>query len=84
MVDKTDNAHNDEVALSATEASLYRREAGEKEEESARGTMEREKREEGPCHIMCGSLAGFVACLWFWLNQATIWTLLKGVVKMIV
>ena len=46
--------------------------------------MEREKREEGLCHIMCGSLAGFVACLWFWLNQATIWTLLKGVVKMIV
>ena len=32
---------------------------------------------------MCGSLAGF-AVLWFWLNQATIWTLFKAVVKIIV
>ena len=74
-----DNAHNDEVA-----PQLSPPQRPQKEEESARGTMKREKREEGLCHIMCGSLAGFVACLWFWLNQATIWTLLKGVVKMIV
>ena len=49
--------------VSATEASLCRREAGEKEKESARGTMGRGKREEMPrpyngrfsCSI-CGSV----------------------------
>ena len=47
-----DNAHNDEAApqrsLSATEASLCYREAGEKKEGNPRGTMGKEKREERP------------------------------------
>ena len=41
------------------------------------------ERKRGLCHITCGSLAGF-AVLWFWLNEATIWTVLKAVVKIIV
>ena len=38
----------------------------------------REKRD--LCHIMCGSLAGF-AVLLFWLNQPTVWTLLRAALK---
>ena len=51
------------VTLSSAEASLYCGEAGEKEKESARGTMGRGKREERPLPYnvrfsgqICGSL----------------------------
>ena len=78
-----DNAHNDEAApqLSPPQRPLCIGGRLGRKKKKARG---HDERGEGLCHIMCGSLAGFVACLWFWLNQATIWTLLKGVVKMIV
>ena len=75
-----DNAHNDEVTpqLSPPQRPLCiagRLGRKKKKARRARGKGKREKR--GLCHIKCGSLAGFVV-LWFWLNQATIWTLLKG------
>ena len=56
---------------------------GERRRKRAGHEWKGKSEKRGLCHIMCGSLAGFVVP-WFWLNQATIWTLLKGVVKMIV
>ena len=72
---------NYDKTVSSAEASLCCGEAGEKEKESMRGMMGREKR--GLCHIMCGSLAGYAA-LWFWPNQPTIWMHLNVVLKIIV
>ena len=43
----------------------------------------RKERKLGLCQFTCSSLAGF-AVLWFWLNEATIWTILEAVVKIIV
>jgi len=71
-----DNAHNDEVApqLSPPRRPLCVAGRLGRKKKKARGARWEGKREKrGLCHIMCGSLAGFVV-LWFWLNQVTIWT----------
>ena len=61
--------------------SLRRRDGWGEEEKKRAGKDGNGKR--GLCHITCGSLAVF-AVLWFWLNKANVWTILKAIGKIIV
>ena len=60
--------------LKSKSKSLSSAEASEKEEESARGTMGRGKKEERhlPYNVRFSSGWHGFAVLWFWLNQPTI------------
>ena len=63
---------NSSFSLASAEASLYRREAVEREKEDTRGTMGREKRRSQVFHLFPSSPARFLFfdyCYFYWDTQ---------------